>query len=54
MSEEKKMITRKNLEQIIEPVPAIKKGKDVGYLQDTIHLEESIKMTNPYLRHDGY
>lgn len=40
------MITRKNLEQIIEPVPAIKKGKDVGYLQDTIHLEESIEPGN--------
>jgi hypothetical protein len=40
------MISRKNLEQIIEPVPAIKKGKDVGYLQDTIHLEESIEPGN--------
>jgi len=40
------MITRKPLEQIIESVPALKKGKDVGYLQDTIHLEESIEPEN--------
>jgi predicted transcriptional regulator len=33
----------KPLGQIIERVPALKKGKDVGYLQDTINLEESIK-----------
>jgi hypothetical protein len=37
------MPTRKPLGQIIERVPALKKGKDVGYLQDTINLEESIK-----------
>ncbi len=37
------MIPRKPLSQIIERVPALKKGKDVGYLQDTINLEESIK-----------
>ncbi len=40
------MMTRKPLEQIIECVPALKKGKDVGYLQDTIHLEESIEPEN--------
>jgi energy-coupling factor transporter ATP-binding protein EcfA2 len=40
------MMTRKPLEQIIECVPAFKKGKDVGYLQDTIHLEESIEPEN--------
>ncbi len=37
------MITRKPLGQIIERVPALKKGKDVGYILDTINLEESIK-----------
>jgi hypothetical protein len=40
------MMTRKPLGQIIECVPAIKKGKDVGYLQNTIHLEESIEPEN--------
>jgi len=40
------MVTRKPLEQIIEYVPALKNGKDIGYLQDTIHLEESIEPEN--------
>lgn len=37
------MISRKPLNQIIERIPSLKKGKDIGYLQDTINLEESIK-----------
>jgi len=40
------MSDRKPLNQIIERVPALRKGKDIGYLQDTIHLEESIEPGN--------
>lgn len=40
------MSDRKPLNQIIERVPAIRKGKDLGYLHDTIHLEESIEPGN--------
>jgi hypothetical protein len=40
------MSDRKSLSQIIERVPALKKGKDIGYLQDTINLEESIEPGN--------
>jgi hypothetical protein len=40
------MTLRKSLDQIIERVPALIKGKDVGYLQDTINLEEAIEPHN--------
>ena len=40
------MTERKPLHKIIERVPALKKGKDVGYLLDTINLEESIEEDN--------
>ncbi|MFX0196226.1 MAG: hypothetical protein ACFFCW_08900 [Candidatus Hodarchaeota archaeon] len=40
------MAARKPLDQIIERAPALIKGKDVGYLQDTINLEESIEPGN--------
>jgi hypothetical protein len=42
------MTSRKPLEQIIERVPALSKGKDVGYLQDTINLEEAIEPQNRF------
>lgn len=40
------MSDRKPLSQIIERLPALKRGIDIGYLQDTIHLEESIEQGN--------
>lgn len=40
------MASRKPLGQIIERVPALRRGKDVGYLQDTINLEEAIEPEN--------
>ncbi len=40
------MSDRKPLNQIIERVPALRRGRDIGYLQDTIHLEESIEPGN--------
>ncbi len=40
------MTSLKPLDQIIERVPALRKGKDVGYLQDTINLEEAIEPEN--------
>ena len=40
------MKERKPLAQIIERVPAFRKGKEVDYLQDTINLEESIEEEN--------
>jgi hypothetical protein len=40
------MPLRKPLDQIVERVPALKNGKDIGYLQDTINLEEAIESQN--------
>ena len=40
------MASRKPLGQIIERVSAFRKGKEVGYLQDTINLEEAIEPGN--------
>lgn len=40
------MTSRKPLDQIIERVPALVKGRDLGYLQDTINLEEAIEDHN--------